>query len=138
MFSQVAYKRLFFVGALWNLGIGLTGIVATNFAMLLFFGTQGADSIAGNLIATLFVRLFMSAVVIFGIGYYLVSLNLNKNRAVIGLGLISKILLFLIFTYLYFTGIATLLGFLTLVGDFVFSIFFIIWLVDWKIPERIG
>jgi hypothetical protein len=89
-----------------------------------------------NLISALFYRLFLTAVIMFGIGYYIVSRNLTLNRAVVWLGLVSKLILFAVFTVLFFIDKATLLAFLALCGDAAWSLLFILFL--WQTKVRAG
>lgn len=121
------YKKLFFLGSLWNLSIGITGIFFYEFCVTMFFGKE---AIAYNLLSVLFFKLMMTAIVMFGIGYYLVSRELTLNRGIVWLGLVSKLILFTVFAYYFIVGQATLFAFLTLCGDFTWSIFFIRFLVQ--------
>jgi len=130
---------MFFVGSLWNLGIGLTSILLTDFILMMMFGTapvtenfsalfNGTVPAADNLQTVIFFRFFMLAVVLFGIGYYWVSRDLTANRAIVWLGLVAKLIIFFTFIYCFATGRSS--GFSALVssGDFVFSIFFVLFL----------
>lgn len=120
--SAVFFTKMFFLAGLWNLCIGLTGLFFTDFSVALFFG-EGA--VTSAFLAVVMFRLFMVAIMIFGLGYYLVSRELMLNRGIIWLGLISKIILFVIFIYFFFTGKATLIAALALSGDFLWSLLFL-------------
>ena len=57
------WQKMFFIGALWNIGIGLTGLCFNDLAISMFFGAQ---AVTDNLLALIFFRFFMIAVIIFG------------------------------------------------------------------------
>jgi hypothetical protein len=119
--SDVFYFRMFFCAGLWNLAIGMTGACAMDFSIALFFGS---GAVTGDFIAVMSFRLFMIAIVIFGIGYLMVSRNLAANRGIVWLGLVCKVILFLLFYYYFFTGRATALAALALAGDGAWSALF--------------
>ncbi len=115
------FSLMFLLGALWNVSIGITGCLFYRFSAVLFFG----DSVVTEgLIAGLFFRLLMVAVLIFGVGYYLVSRELTLNRGIVWLGLASKLILFTVFTWLFLAGKTTIMAQLALTGDLVWSVFF--------------
>ena len=105
------YKRMFQLGALWNLGMGLFGLIGKDLAVELLI-SQSAVAIINNEITLLYYRFFMLAVIIFGTGYYLVSVDIAKNRVIVWLGLISKLAIFMIILPKYITGSVTILFFL--------------------------
>lgn len=121
------YARVFLGAFIWNVCIGFTGVIFTDFSIALFFGD---NAITGDFVANIFFRLFMVAVIIFGAGYYLVSRELMLNRGIIILGLASKIILFVIFMFFYISGKATIIAALAVTGDFLWSLLFIIFLKE--------
>jgi hypothetical protein len=130
--SDDIYKKLFALGALWNISIGLTGVLFYDFSATLFFG---ADAVAHNLMSVLFFKLLMTAIIAFGIGYYIVSRDLFLNRGIVWLGLVCKMILFAVFTWLFFDGQAQVMAFLAVLGDFAWSLLFILFLIQTK--ERV-
>jgi hypothetical protein len=127
--STDLWQKMFIVGALWNIGIGLTGLCFNNFAVTMFFGAQ---AVTDNLLALTFFRFFMLAVIIFGVGYYIVSRDLGANRAVVWMGLSAKLIIFFTFVYYYVLQQATLFSVIACSGDFAFSILFILFLYQTK------
>lgn len=119
------FKTIFILAGFWNFSIGITGILFTDFSIGLFFGP---DAVTTDFLAILFFRLFMAAVMIFGAGYFIVSRELMLNRGIIWLGLGSKLLLFFIFLIFFILGNATLIAFLAVTGDFLWSLIFILFL----------
>ncbi|HQI71724.1 MAG TPA: hypothetical protein PLM65_01120 [Smithella sp.] len=140
------WQKMFFVGSLWNISIGVTGILLTDFIIMMLFGKapmteniaaffNGTVPVMDNLQTLIFFRFFMIAVILFGIGYYWVSRDLLANRAVIWLGLVAKLMIFFTFTYYYALGQSSLFSVLICSGDFIFSIFFAAFL--WKTKDGI-
>lgn len=119
-------KTLFIPAGLWNLGIGFTGLLFQAFAMNLFFGhgvfTEG-------FLESAMTRIVMLAIIIFGIGYLMVARNPEENRGIIVLGLLSKFILFAMYTYYFFINMATIWAFLTVLGDLFWGLLFIWFLV---------
>jgi len=115
-------RRIYFWGALWNLGFALSGLALPGFTMWLISGS--ADSITGVLPRTFFA-FFWVAVGLFGIGYYLVSRDPDRNEAVIWTGCAGKVIIFLTFGYLFLCKQITIFGFLAGLGDFIWTFFFL-------------
>lgn len=141
--SMNFWKKMFFVGSLWNLGIAITSLLFTNFMLMMMFGKgpiednllafiNGTVPVTDNLQILIFFRFFMIAVMLFGIGYYIVSRDLLANRAVVWLGLIAKLVIFFTFVYYYALGQAAWFPVFVLSGDFIFSILFIMFLYQTK------
>ena len=119
------YRKMFFWGALWNIGAALTGLFFYNFQFSLFFGLE---SLTDNFYQALAFKMSMLAVLLFGIGYYIVSKELTLNRSIVWLGMIAKIILFFIFTYYFIAGKATFVAFIVFLGDFIWAILFAMFL----------
>lgn len=137
------WKKMFFVGSLWNISIGLSGLLLTDFILMMMFGKapmtenfsafiNGTVPVTNNLQTLIFFRFFMIAVILFGIGYYWVSRDLLANRAVIWLGLVAKLMIFFTFAYYFTMGQSSFFSVLICSGDFVFSILFILFLYQTK------
>lgn len=127
--SNDHWRKMFFLGSLWNIGNGLLGLCFYDFTIRLFFGPE---AVTDNFLALLFFRFFMIAVILFGVGYYVISRNLLANRAIIWMGLIAKLIIFFTFVYYYALGQATWFSVFGCSGDFVFSILFILFLYQTK------
>jgi hypothetical protein len=131
--SSGFWQKMFFIGAVWNVSIGFIGLCFYDFAIKMLFGPQ---AITDNLLALIFFRFFMLAVIIFGVGYYVVSRNLWANRAVVWMGLTAKLVIFFTFIYYYLLEQAGWFSVFGSSGDFVFSIFFILFLYQTRGEER--
>ena len=73
-------KQIYFLGSLWNLSFAFSGLVLPRLTMWLLLGSTNA--ITGVLALTFFAAFWIS-VGLFGIGYYLVSRDPDRNEAVI-------------------------------------------------------
>ena len=123
--GEAFYRKMFFWGALWNISAALMGLFFYNFQIRLFFGPE---AYIDNFYQALGFRMSMLAVLLFGIGYYIVSKELTLNRAIVWLGMTGKIILFFLFTYCFIIGKATVVAFAVLFGDFIWSVLFAMFL----------
>jgi len=131
--SDTFYKRMFFVGALWNYSFAIPGIFLPSFMLLLTYGPEMDQSLLlGNYYAYWMYIFWFLAVAVFGIGYYIVSRDIEKNHGVVWLGIIGKLIFFIYLAASYFIGKATILALLAGTGDFIFTIFFISFLYQVK------
>lgn len=89
MTNEAFYVKAFKIGAVWNWGA----------AALFAFAYQPMFTLLGMPQPTepIFLQGFCLAVALFGAGYYWVGTNLAENRAVVVLGLIGKVGVFLLF-----------------------------------------
>ena len=111
------YKWLFIIAALWNWAAGVQ-----------FFFWYDPIFARLNMQALNYpaiMQLAMSLVFVFGIGYYWVSKDLSKNHDIVKLGIIAKVIVFLIFSYHYLFGNMPLMIALCGVVDLIFAILFI-------------
>ncbi|MCD6571310.1 MAG: hypothetical protein J7L53_11460 [Deltaproteobacteria bacterium] len=131
--SDKVYSDMFFIGALWNLAIGLGCLTLFRLSMRLLYG---AKAVTNNIVATLPLRFFYGSVAIFGWGYYMVSRDLKKNRGIVWMGILAKLIIFVTFIYYYLKKnikiIPVLLGF----GDFIFTILFSLFL--WETRNNVA
>lgn len=123
---------MFLFGAVFNLLVGFIGIFFYAFSVELFFGSR---ALTDSLVAAVFFRLFMGAVIVFGIGYYLVSRDLSKNRGIVWLGAASKLLISSVLGGLAIAGMASWTVILTLVPDSIFMVLFFVFLQRTRGPR---
>ena len=116
--SEKFYRRMFLVGALWNLLGGLFILVATPWV----FGRAGLKVPSPPLYYQAWIALFMT----FGIGYYLVARDLFRNRDIAALGLVGKLAFSLVFigNFLLFPGMVPRFFWIPVSGDLVFVVLF--------------
>ena len=115
-------KQIYYWGSLWNFGFAFNGLVMPSLTMWLLSGSK--DIIAGILPRTFFA-FFWGAVGVFGLGYYLVSRDPDKNQGIIWMGCLAKVIIFLTFARLYFRRQITTFAFLAGLGDFIWTILFL-------------
>jgi hypothetical protein len=117
------YKNFFIVAAVWNW-------VAT---VPFFFAYEQIFAFLGMRmpIYPVTLQLFLSLAFVFGIGYYWVSRNL-MNLEIVKMGVVGKILVFLLF--LYYAAIGNIPWLLVLPGivDLIFAILFMEYLLRVK------
>lgn len=110
------YRSMFLIGALWNWGA----------ALLFFFAFGPIFAWLGmrELNYPLIIQAFLLLVFVFGIGYFWVSRDLNKNHDIVKMGILAKTSLFILFSYYYLTGDIHVLIELCLFVDLVFAVLF--------------
>lgn len=121
MAREKYYKWLFLVAALWNVVGGLLLIV-------LPLITDSVYGTFGMAIPTFKLWDIIAAcmIIIFGLGYFLVSGKLDQNRAVVFLGGLSKIVFFILGTVYLIQGSVNWVFYLVVIfPDLVFTGFFI-------------
>jgi hypothetical protein len=117
--TEAGYKRVFLIGALWNLVGGTFIILATGW----IFRTAKLAPPAPSLYYDSWIALFMT----FGIGYYLVYRDLYRNRDIALLGAIGKIAFATVFLWSFAAhpGEAPLFFLVPVVGDLIFAALFL-------------
>ncbi len=121
--NETFYKRMFFVGALWNVVGGAFIVLATNW----IFSMSGLTRPSPPLYYYAWIALFVT----FGIGYYMVSRDPNNNRNIVLLGLIGKAIFSVIFLYNMFAypGQVPMFFLVPVIGDLVFVVLFAMFLM---------
>ena len=71
-------------------------------------------------------RGFLLSILLFGVGYYLVSRDTSQNRGIVWLGAAGKVLVFAFFTHAFFQGHSTAVAWGGSLGDFLWT-----WLFFW-------
>jgi hypothetical protein len=125
-------KQIYFLGSLWNLGFAFSGLALPKTTMRLMFGSSKAIT---GVLARTFFAFFWLAVGLFGIGYYVVSRDPERNEAVVWTGCLGKVIIFFTFARLYMRKDVTLFGVLGGLGDFIWTGFFLAALKGEKAKE---
>ena len=115
------YMYMLIIGAIWNIIISLLIFLGS------FFANPGL-----NELGLVYYQMFSMVVLLFGIGYYLVGRDLENNHAVISLGVIGKILVFIFMLTYYILGVVDAMSLVIGIIDFIFAILFIEFLVNFK------
>lgn len=122
------YKYMFLSGALWN------WLIAILFIFLTLFFLPIAASLLGILIppSLLFMHGFLIFIFLIGIGLYIVSKDITKNRGIVQLCLIEKFSLFILFVIYFILGDFNILLFLPVIIDLIYGLLFLEFLVNYK------
>jgi len=121
------YKYLFIIGAFFN------WIVASSFLVLSVSMPHIFDLFGTSQPPTLFfIHALFGLIIVYGIGYFIVGLDIDKNRCCVWLGVLSK-LSFFTFCVIYFI-LGDLYFIIVVFGsmDFIFACLFIEYLVNFK------
>ena len=118
---------MFIIGALWNLILGLMFFLfpALGDTVYDITGTEVPPSLV-------FYHAFFGIVFIFGIGYYLVARDLDKNHAIVLLGAIAKTFVFLLFLIYFIIGDSNIVPVIFVIGDLIFACLFAEFLINYK------
>jgi len=116
--TEAGYRRLFFGAALYNLTLGLIFLTLFSQIMNLFHMPTPSQELA------VFHQMGILLAMVFGVGYYMVSRDLHAQRGIVVLGIIGKIIVFLLFSFhLLFSGLHFII-FLIGAGVLVFALLF--------------
>ena len=121
------YKYLFLIGAIWNLIVGLGFIVLSPLAesLIPMFDMELPPSLV-------FYHAFFGYVIVFGIGFYLVARDINKNHGIVVLGAIEKLYVFILFLIYFVLGYSNFLPILFVIVDLIFACLFVEFLISSK------
>jgi hypothetical protein len=126
--SKKTYKVFFVIAAIWNISGGLGAIFMFESNMISLWGAEYIQMFYDNRVALSTYRLFWVLVIIFGVGYYVISRDLTKNRAVIWMAVAGKLTVFSIWSYDYSIGAIQPAALFGGVGDLIFTLIFLFFL----------
>lgn len=127
MEKTVYYQYLFKIGGIfnWIMAISFISISLIMPNVFELFGSIAPPTL-------FFLHSLLGLIFVYGIGYFIVGLDINKNRGCVWLGVLSK-LTFFTFCLIYF--LIGDLGFIIVVLgslDFIFACLFIEFLINYK------
>ena len=122
------YKILFLIAGIWNLGVAIPCWIGSVFMPDVFFNIFNMPSPASLLP---FHAMFLF-IIVFGIGYITVSRDITKNHGIILIGLLGKILFFIVCVIALSLNIANKMLLVTGIIDLIFAILFIEFLLKTK------
>jgi tryptophan-rich sensory protein len=116
--GETFYRRMFFVGAAWNVVGGAGIVVLTGW----IFGRQGLTPPQPPLYYYAWIALFVT----FGIGYYMVWKDMYSNQNIVILGIIGKLAFSAVFiwNFLAYREKVPALFLIPVVGDLVFVVLY--------------
>src|SRR4249919_3296669 len=120
--TEVDYKRVFFLGALWNLLGGAFIIGATGW----IFNSSGV----GVPFPAAYYYTWTAMILVFGLGYYCVYRDMFRNRDIVLMGVIGKTAFAAVFSYSFisYPGQIPVFFLIPIGGDLVFVVFFVMFL----------
>ncbi len=127
--SKGKYSKLFLIGALWNLSIGGSALLLPGLINKLVFGFKTVITYGPTTFA---FRIMWALIFVYGIGYYFVSQDPEKNRGIVWMGILGKMAVFITALFYFPRKVISLLAMLLCFGDFVFSILFALFLAKTK------
>ena len=122
--KQEYYRKLFFIGAVWN-WVATLGFAFGYKIIFPLFGMQPP-------LYPVFFLMFLGLAFVFGIGYYWVHADLDKNQDIVKMGIIGKLL---VFVGLFWAGISGQVHFIFIgagIVDLVFAILYMEFLLTTK------
>ena len=117
-------RILFIAAALWNLAGGLPGYLASADVFYALFGRELTDPLMTSIYRGAWGTTFL-----YFIGYLLVARNPERHVGIVLLGTIGKVFFAANLVQLYAQGLATSLALVVVVGDSIFSVLFIRYLL---------
>jgi hypothetical protein len=122
--KQGYYRKMFFIGAVWNWGATLSFALGYTFIFSLFNMELPKYPI--------FFLLFLGLAFSFGLGYYWVSKDLHANHGIVKMGIVGKLI---VFVGILWACIAGQIHFVLLgagVADLIFAVLFIEFLMTYR------
>lgn len=120
------YRTFFQVSALYNFLAAFNGLFFFDRMNRMFYGPQ--KILYG--VTTFILKTFYTHVFVFGTGYYIVSRDPAKNRGIVWMGMLAKIVFFFVAIPYYLRKKITAITFILAFGDLVFGMLFGLFL--WK------
>jgi hypothetical protein len=119
MNREMHQKVMYTIAAIWNWVLAILFLVLPRIDI-------GYFGISGNIVPPTFLWFdcFMGLVFAFGIGFYLVSLNPEKNRDLLLIAIFEKCWVFVIGLYYFITGEASAWVLAVVTGDLLFGLLF--------------
>ena len=125
--KETYYKKMFFIGALWNWSVSLS--FALGYKILFpLFGMELPNYLV-------FFMMFLGLVFVYGIGYFWVSRDINKNHDIVRMGIIGKLIVFVALLWAWVDGEVPVILVGAGIVDLIFTILFIIFLNTYKQME---
>lgn len=122
------YQKLFLIAAIYNFFAALSFLLLPNFSAKLMFEAGALTPYYAHA----FFNFTWVLVLIFGIGYYIVSRDINKNHGVVVIGILGKLFFFFYYLHMYQHSRCSILGMMGVTGDLIFSALFAFFLYDKK------
>ena len=116
MDRAVYYKRMFFIGAIFNFVAGLGALFGRGHIETLASASPAVGPVGMELLGAL--------VIVFGIGYWIVSQDIARNHGIVTLGIIGKLSVVAIFVQHVIVGDIPMALAAPISGDLIFAALF--------------
>jgi hypothetical protein len=124
------YKKMFFIGAIWNWVATLTFAIGWKFLFPLF-GMAFPNYLV-------FYMMFLGLAFVYGIGYFWVSRDISRNHDIVRMGIIGKMIVFVSMLLAWIGGEIPIIVVGSGVVDLIFAILFIEFLMTCRKLEAHG
>ncbi len=114
------YKWMFVINALWAWFLSASALMS---------GPTTDMNLSE--VGVVYYNGFMLSVLLFGIGYFIVGINITQNHGIVILSIIAKTLVFISFTTYFFIGLVSQFQFIVGIIDLASAILFIEFLVKY-------
>lgn len=121
------WSLIFITAALWNLAGGLPGYFAPAFVFEALFDRALSDPLLTSIYRGAWGTTFL-----YFVGYLIVARNPERHTGVVLLGTIGKVFFAINLLSLYTKGLATAQVIVVVVGDSVFSVLFVRYLLSMR------
>ncbi len=122
MNKPVYYKYMFIIGAAHNFLAGFVFLVAHE----QLFSLIEIEPLANPVI----LQLLMALIIVFGVGYFWVGLDISQNRGIVKMGVLGKGAVIVLLMGHYFMGNIPILMAACCWGDIIFACLFIEFLLN--------
>ena len=118
---------MFLIGAIWN------WVIAIPFLLNSFLNPSALlDNIKTLPPSLIFIHMVIILVIIFGIGFFIVSRDITKNHGIVQMSVIEKFSFFIVFLNYFLIGDIYLPLLLIVIVDLVFGILYLEFLISYK------
>ncbi|WP_372365190.1 hypothetical protein [Candidatus Uabimicrobium sp. HlEnr_7] len=119
--------QIFFtIAALWNITGAGGALLFPEFHTQLFFELSNSKF---DIVAHVNTQAFWVSVLFFGVGYAIVAYNPRKNHGILLIAILGKLYVAVLWSYYWWNGKIKFFGLVGAVGDFVFALLFIAFLL---------
>jgi len=126
-FDPTRFRPLFYIAALWNLAAAGVALWAPAYHARVFFGS---DRGLASPDAAMNTNILWVSVALFGIGYWLVARDPNKNHGLILIAALGKAYTAILWFSGFLFGTVTSFALLGAAGDIIFATFFAYFLLQ--------
>jgi hypothetical protein len=119
MNKRTYYRALFFIDAIKAWLLAIQALLMDNSAIL-------------NDTGLMFYNSFMVCVIIVGLGYFIVGLDIDKNHGLVVTSIVAQFSVFTLFTYYFAIGVAIQLQLIAGIMDLVFAVLMVEFLLHYK------